>query len=165
MRRLLAIAAALAAAPLGAQETLPSGAGKRLVLEVCVQCHDFRWMTGQQKSEAAWRQTVNVMIWRGAPLKPGEAAVIARYLAEGGGVARGERSRSTEAALPDGPGRALLVSACVQCHDVGVTVNQRKTLTEWRHSIEGMVRLGAKLTGSEIEVLARYLAQSFGPTP
>jgi len=169
MRRALLITAIVSVTQLFAQETLPPGPGKQLVLDTCVQCHDFKWITGQRKSEAAWRQTVNMMIWRGAPLMPGEAGVISKYLAQlpagtvPGDAGRGGPRPYTEAALPEGRGRALVISACVQCHDLGVTVDQHKTLGEWRHSLDEMVRLGAKLTGSEIEVVARYLVQSFGP--
>ncbi len=148
------------AASASAEET-----GKQLVLETCVQCHDFKWIDGQKKSEAAWRQTVNTMIWRGAPLKPGEAEIIAKYLATAewsGG--RPRPAQNEEAAkLPKGPGRELVASQCVQCHDLATTTTQRKTLAEWRHSVDEMVRLGAKLDGSEIQTIARYLAQAFGP--
>ncbi len=169
MRRALLITAIVSVTQLFAQETLPPGPGKQLVLDTCVQCHDFKWITGQRKSEAAWRQTVNMMIWRGAPLMPGEAGVISKYLAQlpagtvPGDAGRGGPRPYTEAALPEGRGRALVISACVQCHDLGGTVDQHKTLSEWRRSVDEMVRLGAKLTGSEIEVVARYLVQSFGP--
>ena len=149
-----------------AQET-----GKQIVLETCVQCHDFKWIDNQKKSEAAWRATVNTMIWRGAPLKPGEAEVIARYLAN-----RELRTpnpeprtpnpepRTPNPELPAGIGRDLVISQCVQCHDLSLTTSQHKTLAEWRHSVDEMVRLGAKLNGSEIQTVARYLAQAFGPS-
>jgi hypothetical protein len=55
-----------------------------------------------------------------------------------------------------------VLGACVQCHDLAVTVTQRKTLPEWRTSVEQMVRLGSKLNGDEIRVVSRYLASSFG---
>src|SRR5256885_1949926 len=80
-----------------------------------------------------------------------------------GGLRAGRpRATAYEARLPQGAGRALVVAACVQCHDLGVTVNQHKSLAEWRQSVDIMVRLGAKLTGSETQVVARYLARSFG---
>ncbi len=139
--------------------------GKQLVLETCVQCHDFKWIDSQKKSETAWKQTVNTMIWRGAPLKPGEAEVIAKYLAErGAGSPAGPGPlRVDPTSLPEGAGRDLVLSQCVQCHDLSITATQHKTLREWRRSVDEMVRLGAKLNGSEIQTVARYLAQAFGP--
>ena len=137
-----------------------------LVLEACVQCHDTRAITSQQKSEAAWRRTVNEMIWRGAPLMPGEVDVVVKYLVLAGqapALPGQPRTAVLHAdALPPGTGRELVLSACVQCHDLETTTSQRKTREEWRHSVEQMARLGAKLNGSELQVVTNYLSRAFG---
>src|SRR5262249_40708465 len=62
-------------------ESLPEGAGRTLILQACVQCHDFKSIVSQRKTREAWRRTVNEMIWRGAPLLGDEAEVITNYLA------------------------------------------------------------------------------------
>jgi mono/diheme cytochrome c family protein len=139
---------------------LNPGPGKDLVLTACVQCHDLRWIESQQKSEAAWRRTVNEMIWRGAPLIPGEVDVITKYLSTPPTLH--PLSASGARALPPGAGRNLVIATCVQCHDLAITTSARKTLTEWRISVERMAHLGAKLNGREIEVAAQYLAKEFG---
>ena len=140
------------------QETLPPGNGQQLVLNVCVQCHDLRWIVSQHKSESAWRRTVNEMIWRGAPLMPGDVDVITKYLAT-----MKQSSDPSINALPPGAGRSLVIAACVQCHDLALTVSQHKTLDEWRQSVERMAHLGAHLNGREVETVAKYLAGAFGP--
>ena len=152
------------------QENLPPGPGRALVLESCVQCHDFRAIVSQRKSEAAWRRTVDEMIWRGAAMKPGEADVVVKYLtmmerpspAASPHPLPAARGEGTLNNLPPGKGRALVMAACVQCHDLAVTTAQHKTLAEWRASVEQMVRLGSKLNGDEIRIVSRYLAPSFG---
>ncbi len=150
-----------------AQESLPPGPGQSIVLDACVQCHDLHWIVSQRKTESAWRRTVNEMIWRGAPLMPGEADVVTRYLSSMGEAKRETRSANTNDQfakyLPPGPGRALVIGSCVQCHDLGITVAQRKTADAWRRSVEQMARLGARLNGSEIQVVTKYLARAFGP--
>ena len=73
----------------------------------------------------------------------------------------GSRGRDARPPLPAGVGRDLVIATCVQCHDLAVTMAQRKTLAEWRQSVDAMVRLGAKLNGSEIQTVARYLAKGF----
>lgn len=159
-----------------ADERLPPGAGYSLVLEACVQCHDFRPIVSQRKTLAAWKRSVNEMIWKGAPLMPGEAEAVSRYLASAFGTGQPARGASRAARavkdegalelarfLPPGPGRALVRGACVQCHDLMLSVSQRKTLSGWRRSVDRMARLGAKLNGGEMEVVAQYLARSFGP--
>jgi mono/diheme cytochrome c family protein len=165
---------------------LPAGSGRALLLEACVQCHDLEPVTAQRKNVVAWRRTVNEMIWRGAPLLPGEADVLTRYLAASFGpvAATARRAPGTvtprppravdtgvappaDAAarsLPPGPGRALVLRACVGCHDLATTITQRKTMAEWRRSVDLMVRLGARLEAAEITSVADYLAAFLGPT-
>jgi len=139
---------------------LNPGPGRDLVLTACVQCHDLRWVESQHKSEAAWRRTVNEMVWRGAPLMPGDVDVITRYLSQPRAAEVGGASAATT--LPPGPGRDLVVATCVQCHDLATTTSQRKTLREWHESVERMAHLGAKLNGRDIEIVAQYLAKEFG---
>jgi mono/diheme cytochrome c family protein len=135
---------------------------QELLLEACVQCHDLRPIVTQKKSEAAWRRTVNEMIWRGAPLMPGEADAVVRYLSHEQRPREGRDVAAT--ALPAGRGRELVLGACVQCHGLDLTVNARKSPGDWRRSVEQMARLGAKLTGSEIRIVAKYLASALGGT-
>lgn len=154
--------------------SLPPGPGVPILLEACVQCHDLDAISTQRKSEAGWRRTVNEMIWRGAPMMPGEADVLTKYLAMAFSAEQTHRSASSKLApapqndklakyLPPEPGRALVLGACVQCHDLTITVVQRKTLEGWRRSVDQMAHLGAKLNGREIQLVAEYLARAFGP--
>jgi mono/diheme cytochrome c family protein len=68
------------ALPEGAQY-LPEGAGRKIMLQACVQCHDLRNTVAQRKTAAGWRRTVNEMVWRGTPLVGDEAEIVTRYLA------------------------------------------------------------------------------------
>jgi len=79
-RRWIGLTLALAAAGGYALAQRQPEAGK-LLQAACVQCHDLRPIAAQRKERAAWRRTVNEMIWRGAPLLPGEAAILVDYLA------------------------------------------------------------------------------------
>ena len=55
--------------------------GQVLMNEACVQCHDVRIIVSQRKTAAAWRRTINEMIWKGAPLMADEVPILAEYLA------------------------------------------------------------------------------------
>jgi mono/diheme cytochrome c family protein len=155
--------------------SLPEGAGRTLVLQACVQCHDFKAIVSQRKTGAAWRRTVNEMIWRGAPLLGDEVEAITNYLAAAFGPdapapkadarTSGEKEENTQWAkyLPAGEGRALVLQACAQCHGLKTVVAQRKTAAGWRRSVNEMMRLGARLTASEAEMITNYLAASFKP--
>jgi mono/diheme cytochrome c family protein len=166
---------------------LPEGAGRALMLQACVQCHDFKSVVSQRKTADAWRRTVNEMIWRGAPLLADEAAVLTDYLAAAFGPdsspPRSSTSKTaakitatkapkTEAQteenqwakyLPAGEGRSLVLQACARCHDLKTVVAWRAPAARWRRSVNEMVVLGAPLTAGEAAIVAKYLAASFGP--
>ena len=65
--------------------------------------------------------------------------------------------------LPPGEGRAVMLKACVQCHDLRNTASQRKTEGGWRRTVNEMVWRGTPLVGDEAEIVVKYLARSFGP--
>ena len=65
--------------------------------------------------------------------------------------------------FPDGQGRDLIFQACVQCHDLGNTVTQRKSAAAWKRTVDEMIWRGAPLMTDEAEIVTKYLADSFGP--
>jgi hypothetical protein len=67
--------------------------------------------------------------------------------------------------LPEGEGKAILIRSCTTCHDLeGLKLFKGYyTKENWRELIVDMVRVGAKVKEEEITVLAKYLAEHFGP--
>ncbi|WP_428103159.1 hypothetical protein [Candidatus Rariloculus sp.] len=67
--------------------------------------------------------------------------------------------------LPEGQGREILVSACLSCHDLGglALFSGFYTRDNWRTLVLTMIETGATVDAAEIEVVADYLAQHFGP--
>src|SRR5712671_7298099 len=65
--------------------------------------------------------------------------------------------------LPEGEARGIILSACVQCHNLRNTVAQRKTADRWRRTVNEMIWRGTHLTADEAETIIKYLAVSFGP--
>ena len=61
-------------------------------------------------------------------------------------------------ALPDGPGKDLLMSKCFQCHNEGMWKDQRQDLRRWQAALYRMVGRGALWTEDEINTMASYLA-------
>lgn len=154
---------------------LPEGAGRTLLLDACLQCHDLRNIVSQRKTAAGWQRTIHEMIWRGAPLMVGEAGILANYLAASFGpdtpAANALRKSSQQGNepgkaqyLPEGEGRDLTIQACGKCHGLQTVISRRKTLPGWRRTIVAMVRLGTPLMAAEAETIARYLADFFGPS-
>lgn len=69
--------------------------------------------------------------------------------------------------LPPGSGRDVLLRACIDCHDLGGLNLFRSFYArdEWHELVLTMVSHGAALGNAEVELLADYLAEHFGPEP
>ena len=67
--------------------------------------------------------------------------------------------------LPEGEGKVILLRACTNCHDLGGLKLFKGYYTEelWRELVVDMVRVGAQVKEDEITILAKYLAEHFGP--
>lgn len=152
-------------------ESLREGEGRRIMLQACVQCHDFKNIVAQRKTLAAWRRTVDEMAWRGAPLMPGEAEIVSSYLASSFGLEKRDKETATRREteekfaeyLPNGRGRALVLQSCVECHDLENIVSMRARTHEWRLMVKKMMRLGAEIDSSDAETITDYLSSAFGP--
>jgi mono/diheme cytochrome c family protein len=65
--------------------------------------------------------------------------------------------------LPEGEGRALVATACSQCHTLAPIVVNREGANGWRRHVNNMVLRGAQLNASEAETVIQYLTANFGP--
>ena len=67
--------------------------------------------------------------------------------------------------LPEGQGRTILIASCLDCHELGVLALFKGYYTRdsWRALVLTMIENGAEVDGAEVEVLADYLEQNFGP--
>jgi hypothetical protein len=65
--------------------------------------------------------------------------------------------------LPEGKGRDLVASACVQCHGLELTTSSEHTLDEWKGVVNDMVSKGAALQDDEVATISQYLAKNFSP--
>jgi mono/diheme cytochrome c family protein len=69
--------------------------------------------------------------------------------------------------LPAGQGREILIASCLSCHELTTLplFAAFYTRDSWRTLVLTMKEHGAEINGAQIEVLADYLAQHFGPGP
>jgi hypothetical protein len=79
-----------------------------------------------------------------------------------GRPASGPAATSTSARLDV---EEILRRACTACHDLGGLAAYADYWgeAEWRSMMDTMISYGAVLTSDEYEVLARYLAETYGP--
>lgn len=65
--------------------------------------------------------------------------------------------------LPPGEGREMVLDSCTSCHNLKITVHERKSRAGWAKSVNDMILRGAPIFAEEIEPITAYLAKAFGP--
>lgn len=148
--------------------TLPEGPGRSLVTTQCVGCHTLDVALAKRATAAEWRATVQVMVDRGARITDADAAAIAVYLGQhygpgAPGANAAAAPQSAASALPDGPGKDILMSKCFQCHQMSMWSALRQDRKAWEGVVYRMVGRGALWTEDEIRAMADYLARVRGP--
>jgi virginiamycin B lyase len=63
--------------------------------------------------------------------------------------------------LPEGPGKRLVESRCVGCHELSRVTDAGYGANGWRNNVHSMINAGAKVQGAEIDALVDYLAKNF----
>jgi mono/diheme cytochrome c family protein len=148
------------------EQPLPDGDGKELVAFACSQCHGLRETQILRDGEKGWEEVVNRMVLYGAQLSPSEADRVTHYLAtelgpgkdvmQGGGSPHGMKNIS----LPDGPGKDLVATRCVLCHDMGRVTGVARSKSDWDSITRNMLR-GLSDTPDEIQTMISYLQVNF----
>ena len=65
--------------------------------------------------------------------------------------------------MPEGPGRSLVSTQCVNCHALDVALSKRVTPGEWSAIVQVMIERGAPITNADAASIATYLGQHYGP--
>lgn len=66
-------------------------------------------------------------------------------------------------ALPEGPGRELVLQKCQTCHDIGFVSRERQPRDRWDAIITEMQSYGLRLTNEERAAILNYLATYLAP--
>jgi cytochrome c5 len=163
----------------GGQEAGDAGAAAfdeaaagQLVDSKCTTCHDLTGIERGLYPAEEWAETVDRMIEYGLALTEEEYSTILTYLGTapgegGGGTAPGEAGDGAGPAA-DGYDAAraemLLNTSCTTCHDLtGITsAPGAYTEVQFRDTILRMTGYGLVLSEAEIDVLVRYLTETYG---
>lgn len=79
-------------------------------------------------------------------------------------AAQNPPNQQDEAALPDGPGKAILKKSCSPCHTASVIITKPgHTDDEWVDILNKMIGRGAVLSDDDGDTLVQYLTTNFGP--
>jgi hypothetical protein len=63
--------------------------------------------------------------------------------------------------LPDGPMQAKGVTACTECHEARIIVQQRLSKAAWTKEVDKMIKWGAVIEPQDRDALIDYLSGNF----
>jgi competence protein ComEA len=92
-----------------AQDNLPAGKGKDLLMKICADCHGLDVITAQRADKDGWSAIVDSMVGRGASGTKEELEAIVDYLAKNFGEEKKKSSQEAHAvrSAPVTPARAI----------------------------------------------------------
>jgi hypothetical protein len=64
--------------------------------------------------------------------------------------------------LPEGPMKAKATTACNECHDSRIIVQQRLSKAAWTKEVDKMTKWGALVDAQDRDALIDYLSNHFG---
>src|SRR5579864_7637269 len=72
------------------------------------------------------------------------------------------RAQSEPPALPAGPMQAKATTACTECHEARIVVQQRLSKAAWTKEVDKMIKWGAVVEPQDHDPLIDYLSANFG---
>lgn len=83
-----------------------------------------------------------------------------------GSFAASAQSRATPkptADLPRGPMQAKATTACTECHEARIILQQRLSKAAWTKEVDKMTKWGAVVDAGDRDALIDYLSTNFSP--
>ena len=71
--------------------------------------------------------------------------------------------QSQSANLPPGPFEAKVRTACTECHEARIIVQQRLSKAAWTREMDKMTKWGAEIDSQDRDALIDYFSANFGP--
>jgi hypothetical protein len=65
--------------------------------------------------------------------------------------------------LPAGAMQQTATTACLECHEARIIVQQRLSKAVWTKEVDKMVKWGAVVDANDRDALIDYLSDNFGP--
>jgi hypothetical protein len=65
--------------------------------------------------------------------------------------------------LPPGPAQAKVATACLECHDASIIVQQRLSQAAWTKEVDKMMKWGALVEAADRDSFIDYLSTNFPP--
>ena len=138
-----------AAVAFSAGQLPPVNPGEKILNSACTTCHELRPIETTALDREGWTKIVAAMIEKGADVKKDDVPVLVRYLV------------SMYGPLPEGPGKAVLLNICTQCHTLERVKVRSGDRQSWDDLLSHMLNEGAPLNDDDYAVLLNYLARNF----
>jgi len=74
-----------------------------------------------------------------------------------------QKIASVTADLPPGPVQAKATTACLECHEARIILQQRLSKAAWTKEVDKMMKWGAVVDAADREALIDYLIGNFSP--
>ncbi len=74
-----------------------------------------------------------------------------------------QKPASVTADLPAGPMQAKATTACLECHEARIVLQQRLSKAAWTKEVDKMVKWGAVVDAADRDALIDYLSANFSP--
>ena len=94
---------------------------------------------------------------------PAKTLAYASILVLGWAAALAAQTQQNPAALPPGPVQAKATTACTECHEARIIVQQRLSKAAWTKEVDKMIKWGAVVDAADREPLIDYFSTNFPP--
>ena len=91
------------------------------------------------------------------------AAVLLMLASPFSAQAQKPAGASVTADLPAGPMQAKATTACLECHEARIILQQRLSKAAWTKEVDKMVKWGAVVDPADRDALIDYLSANFSP--
>src|ERR1700686_1010931 len=78
-------------------------------------------------------------------------------------LAQKASSGNVAADLPSGAMQAKATTACLECHEARIILQQRLSKAAWTKEVDKMIKWGAVVEASDRDALIDYLSSNFSP--
>lgn len=78
-------------------------------------------------------------------------------------TAQNAATAGSVADLPTGPMQAKATTACLECHEARIILQQRLSKTAWTKEVDKMTKWGAVVDPADRDALIDYLSTNFSP--
>ncbi|HTT18328.1 MAG TPA: hypothetical protein VMG82_05260 [Candidatus Sulfotelmatobacter sp.] len=93
-----------------------------------------------------------------------KSVLVLLLMSAGAGVARpGAQSAKVNEDLPAGSMQQKATTACLECHEARIILQQRLNKATWTKEVDKMVKWGAVVDPNDRDMLIEYLNTNFGP--